>query len=213
MNPTSPQRRLIIESQQADLYHIAPSGLPPGTRLRSRGEPESDELGWHRHKSFLEQIFEKVRREEFSNLPSRINAVFAARTLDEAMRWANMYRHQEVSIYSIRLGPGAKAHTADAENFNSASTRLPKIHEAQWSFFKKQGLDPALLYDTSPDDLKDFMSTFNFDKFLNQKWLDASKYVVPYARAYWSGEMDEMHNMPEVVIQGPAIIEQEIRKL
>ena len=65
--------------------------------------------------AYRELALEKVRREEFTQYPSRMACLYTSRTLREAQDWAKFFRDIGREPYSIvRLGVEGRVFSADA---------------------------------------------------------------------------------------------------
>jgi hypothetical protein len=96
------------------LYHTGVPGLRPGAKLRPASQDQ-----WSAGKRFVEDVFERVRREEFSHLPSRIGAVFMS---ERPGAYSGTLRRDDYVIYEV--GTKDPYHRFDMDTFTYAMSTL-----------------------------------------------------------------------------------------
>lgn len=110
----SPQKiaSLYLKKAQKIYYWTASSSkpVPPGTRVPAARISMNPENEAHRR---IEEIFERVRREEFPNRPSRIGAKFVCPSLKGFCR-ADGYK----KVYQVKVS--GKAFQTNAEYYTEA---------------------------------------------------------------------------------------------
>lgn len=84
---------------------------------------KADELEHHTRVALRELALEKVRKEMFSNYPSRMSCLYVSKSLEEAEKWASLFVELGRPIYSIvKLKINGTVFEGDAKNCFDATT-------------------------------------------------------------------------------------------
>lgn len=112
------------------LYHCSPVWLEPGSVIRPGNYGRVLKLVGPRHSASLrEQLLELIRKQEFSDKPSRLTSAFAC----EQLAAAQIFKERNCStgiIYEVEVvDPKAKTHVTDFNCVEPIPGKIEDMHE------------------------------------------------------------------------------------
>jgi hypothetical protein len=112
----------IVNSNGEDLYNILRNNHLEG-RIVLDGEDAQVALGYTdiTGRAIREVILEMVRLQEFSERPSRLSCLYAARNIEEALRWKQIFESYNRNVLQI-----VKV-TFDGNYFEGDGDLLPRL--------------------------------------------------------------------------------------